>query len=499
MSTERVDRRQFVIGSRPYSGKIGNWTSIKINNKMYLSYERSLPLIEDYDSNGTAFYIMGIAVQTHPEKKEPKDEVKYGHERIEEIYSSWAGRWVFFTSTELHMDFSGLLGCYYAFIDGELWVSSSVRILSDLIGRNYEQDPLSNSRMNWYPPPVSANPLVKALLPSQIINLQEGKIKARQLFPSSKMQYSESEALDILEHSLLIGMKAVATKYNVWIPLSAGYDSRLLLAAAARSGIHTKTYTNRKTNRWPWFSRKFPSTSLVSHADMSLPPLIARACGFEHQWIPEKEVEWEKLWEFDSHTAKGILENDRVYYARGQWDWPQDNDAILLGQVMEIGTCFFHSLFKTPGVLPQIDEVVDFYNLKHHRHQEKGILEYIDWVNEYLKLFPEDIDWRDRFYLEQRLRGWLSPLQQGLDLVLGERIHLYNSQMFICALLCLPEKKRRRKNFVKELIDRMAPELNNIPYNPPDPFCYGLKKKIIKAMKMSPREYWSIIHRKMKR
>lgn len=69
MSTERVDRRQFVIGSRPYSGKIGNWTSIKINNKMYLSYERSLPLIEDYDSNGTAFYIMGIAVQTHPEKK----------------------------------------------------------------------------------------------------------------------------------------------------------------------------------------------------------------------------------------------------------------------------------------------------------------------------------------------------------------------------------------------------------------------------------------------
>lgn len=166
---------------------------------------------------------------------------------------------------------------------------------------------------------------------------------------------------------------------------------------------------------------------------------------------------------------------------------------------MEIGTCFFHSLFKTPGVLPQIDEVVDFYNLKHHRHQEKGILEYIDWVNEYLKLFPEDIDLRDRFYLEQRLRGWLSPLQQGLDLVLGERIHLYNSQMFICALLCLPEKKRRRKNFVKELIDRMAPELNNIPYNPPDPFCYGLKKKIIKAMKMSPREYWSIIHRKMKR
>ena len=68
----------------------------------------------------------------------------------------------------------------------------------------------------------------------------------------------------------------------------------------------------------------------------------------------------EKLWEFDSHTAKGI-ENDRVYYARGHGDWPQDNDAILLGHNGNWYLLFSLS-FQDTGVLPQIDEV-GFYNL----------------------------------------------------------------------------------------------------------------------------------------
>ena len=490
-------RRQFVISSRPFKDLDENWQTIKINEFLYLSYCPCLPIKLSYDKHGYPIIILGNAIQTDPNRGEPIDESKIYLNEIDKCYDTWAGRWIFIKHDELHMDFAGLLGCYYLKTETSILISNSVAILSAIIeDKNEYSNEILKSKMNWYPPPCSRNPSIKSLLPSQVLLLPSGKIRPRQLFPSVKIGYTIDQALDRIQKLLITGIQNIGkANKSIWIPLSAGYDSRLLLATAIKADIPIKTYTMKKKNSL--LKRGKLSTSLVSKADMELPPLIAEIADVEHKWIDIGNFSFERLRIFDEHTYKGTLENDRIYFARGQWDWTSDDDIILLGQVIEVGCCYYYNSFNASED-NIFREVANAFKLEGSSIQYQGIYEYCTWLRDYNNVYCDDIDWRDRFYLEQRLSGWLRANQQGLDLVKGETIHLYNSQEFICTLLSLPNEKRKNKEFIIDLINNMAPELNQIPYNPPNPLSYELKIILVKLTQNSIMDIVQSIYRRIK-
>lgn len=496
MGNTNLNRRQFVIGPRPIFNSELKWKHIKIDNYLYLSYCPTLPIISDYDERGNKVIIMGIALQTESSKREPIEIARRTLDEISNYYDTWAGRWNLIKNNELHMDFSGLLGCFYTTYNGEFWVSNSLSILSELItDSNIYTDELAEGPMNWYPSPNSKNPAIKSLLPSQVLLLQTKEIRTRQLFPKKKLKYSETEALDVIQNSLINALQKLSENgETIWIPLSAGYDSRLLLAAALKAGVNIKTYTMKKSLTT---SLGIPNTSLPSYADMTLPSKIAKLAEVEHKWIDIKEFSNEKLDLIDKHTYKSTLENDRIYFARGQWDWTTDQDIILLGQVLEVGSCQYYDLLKKSPDNETV-EIIEKFNLRIDSAKYEGILAYSKWVDYYNYVYSEQIDWRDRFYLEQRLSGWLRAGQQGLDLVKGERIHVYNTQRILCAALSLPHHKRKNKEFIKDLIKRMAPELNELPYNPPDPIIFKLRKNFMALSQKSNVEILQALRRRFR-
>ena len=73
--------------------------------------------------------------------------------------------------------------------------------------------------------------------------------------------------------------------------------------------------------------------------------------------------------------------------------------------------------------------------------------------------------------MEQRHGGWLSSIEQSLDLIDADRFHAGNSHYFYALVLQIPEQIRLSKQSSQqhELIRRMAPELHKYPINPPDP------------------------------
>lgn len=476
----QIHRRQFAIGPNPILVN-DRWKHIKISEKTFLSYDSALPIQQGFRPDGEPFFLLGIPVQSDPSRREPADEAEQCSGDISKIYDTWTGRWIYIGASELHMDYAGLLGCFYVFSNGALWISSSVAILSEIIMRNNTSlaSMATRSTLNWYPLPRARNPLIRSLLPSQVLKLPSGQLEPKQLFPSERFYDSELEAVDAVATFLTTAIQRLPVGRLIHVALSAGYDSRLLLAAAVNAGVEVKTYTMKKHNRFPLLAKGRASTSPVSRADMTLPPEIAALANVEHRWIKENDFSEQRLREFDLHTYKQTLENDRVYYARGQWKWPEDDSIILLGQLSGIGSCAFYRLFAMPGLHPSKICILKNLQINPPSIQAKAISEYIEWVGKYLEVFQETVDWRDRFYLEQRAAGWLSSLQQGLDLIRGERVHLLNSQRLACALLSLPEEKRQGKKFVRDLINRMAPDLNRIPYNPPDPFFYKVKRILV--------------------
>lgn len=267
-----IHRRQFVIG--PQKIKYSNrWRSIEISDGVYFSYCETLPVKKGYDKSGNIFLLIGIAVQVAPKRDTPIKELEFVIKTPEEVYDSWAGRWILIYNNEIHLDFSALLGSYYTFVNEDLWISSSVSILKDLAGNKARVEvDLSKYRMNWIPLPFSRLSNVRTLLPSQILKITTGNIRARQLFPDYLVNQSEKEAMDNLDSYLKTAILNISKlNKNIWIPLSAGYDSRLLLAAAISANVPIKTYTMKKKNTWAFFNKN-PQTSPVSKADMTIPP-----------------------------------------------------------------------------------------------------------------------------------------------------------------------------------------------------------------------------------
>jgi hypothetical protein len=433
------------------------------------------------DLDDASWHLLGLAAQTDPERPDPIEEIGVSRtHQVSDLYQRWAGRWVLIGNDELHMDASGLLGCLYGVADPasmtqrEIWISSSPALLAELARSdpwNSAIEQLNHGRMNWYPPPYTRYRSVRRLLPSQILALSTGDVRSRRLLPDTGLDGDDDAILDALQTSLLTALRRLAHRaQTVWVPLSAGYDSRLVLALALYAGIPVKTYTMRKVNAWHPSINGRPFTSYASNADMTLPPLLAREAGLEHCWIPKGPFNREALELYDYHTDGHTLENDRVYFAHGQWDWAERGDLILRGGAFEVGHCFYWKRFPDGlpiGSLPAPSSIIEAFGLKSESIHANGIRAWLNWASE---APPVAIDWRDRMYIEQRIAGWLSAFEQALDLTLAERFYVVNSARTFALLTALPEETRLRRAHHVDLIRRMAPSLLRVPFNPPDPF-----------------------------
>ena len=499
MKNLEIHRKQFLLGPKPYLPRPESWKSMKISESVHLSYHQDLQIQRGIDRDQKPVLLIGLAIQTDPDGMTPIEEAIDNSGTIRELYDTWAGRWVLIHNTVLHMDFSGLFGCFYCRLDDGLWISSSVALLSTLTQTPPPKEiDIADLDMNWYPPPSSRHPDIRSLIPSQTIDIESGEIIPRPMFTDVHMSLTEVEAKETLQNALLTGIKQVASMGNVHIALSSGYDSRLILAAAKAAEIPAKTYTMVKKNRWPFSLGDTPYTSLVNKGDMVLPELISNHVGIDHHWIEQGTYDPEKLRLFDQHTYRQTGENDRIYFSFGQWDWVAENDYVLLGQVAGMGACYYYKFFSEPGPVISKRLLLNHFGLDTNAWQRPAVEEYVDWAAHHNAVFNEKVDWRDRLYLEQRLGGWASALQQGMDLIPGHKVHLFNTQQFICALLCIPAEKRVHKQFVQELISQMAPHLNDFPYNPKDPMMYKIKKIMINMSRNTSGQNIRLIKRKIR-
>lgn len=469
---DRLHRRQFVIGPEPLLVD-ENWRSIQIGPSRHLSHCRTLPVVTGRSKDDGALYLLGNAVQTDRTKLSPIEQLSGAQEdALPGLYRDWCGRWVLVTQQSVHPDACALLGCYYRVLQGpgavESWVSSSAALLHALPDR--EQPPELGSRlthargMDWYPPPRSRYGGIHRLLPTQTLEFpDEGPavLVRRRLMTDDVAGAAYDDLLGFLEARLVGGMAAMAKQGGpFWLPLTAGYDSRLLLSLAARVDAPLITYSFEK-----------PS-NLISRADRTLPPQLAANTDSEHRVIPRREFSETRALAFDAHTAGHTVDIDREYLARGQWDQIPSEAVILRGGVFEVGRAYYHGKlpFDELGDLDQAyDRIAGAFGFESLHagsaaHSE-GLREWISWCNRE----PEPgIDWRDRFYLEQRVAGWLAPIEQALDLTAPERVHLANAAATITALVALPLETRRRTEHHVDLIRRSTPQLVKYPFNPPD-------------------------------
>lgn len=453
-----LHRRQFVIGSKPVKYR-ADWKTVELDTGCFLSHCPNLPVKSVTDADDVLWHLIGIAVQTEPHRPDPLDEIACTHTaEIPSCYHYWSGRWVLIGNGEVHLDATGLLGCYYLTNTSSAkrhtpWASSSPALLAEVAGdRVGWEDPHELCRgvgIEWFPLPRTRFASMAHLLPSQVLRLKDGAILKRGLFQNIHSRLSYEQILDKLEVSLLTFMHRIPIKgRTLWLALTGGFDSRLLLAVVSKSGIPVRTYT-----------QEYKEMVL---GDRLLPEKIAAIMGLEHVFVQTAKFDKQKASLYDAHTARSHAELNRDFWARNQWRFANTGDLILRALCFEVGRYRYRD--KLPDRdLPSPEKLLRAFGEPAVSTMKAGMAEWIDWV----KQTPhEGLAWQDRFHIEQRLAGWLSAGMQSWDMTQVEHLNPISSSNAFELLLKIPAKLRANGQHHIDLIRRMAPELLKVPINP---------------------------------
>jgi hypothetical protein len=463
----RPHRRQFVIGPEVFR-VYEDWHCRQFDARTWISYCPELRASWTTDADGTAWVILGVAVETLESLSEPLAEIAQTTSAdVPNFYASWAGRWVLIGNGQVHMDASGLLGCFYGTTrDGQVWVSSSPALLADIVSSKADSRQLYyQNGLSWFTPPLSRFVDISRLLPSQVIELKDGSIHPRPLLPPINPHLDYEEALELLSQSMMTVLRQLYQQESkVWLGLSAGVDSRLVLAMAYHGAVNITPFTR--------------IAARMSVADRILPATLADKLGYDHIFLHGRSCQANRKHLVTEHSAGHVSEGDALPFLQSVRD---SLEGISVGGwCFEVGKAMWRK--SLPDTIDDIEictqQIARLYKEPLNSSAIAGIRQWLEWV----KQTPQvHMDWRDRFYIEQRLAGWQSSKEQLYDLSNIQRIPIVNAARTYALMLSISENHRLNAKYQLDLISQAVPQLSCYPCNPSDKYFGKLRAIIIKS------------------
>ena len=462
-SAIRPHRRQFVLSDRPVLAG-ADWVAEEIAPGRVLSRcpERRMAAVRD--AEGGRWTLLGTALATEPGRADPPgDLAALPPGAVPAATHGWAGRWLLIGPRHVLTDAAALLGCFFGRADDGGLVVTSSPALGRVVGRAEPRAVedgrrlVHESGMSWFHPPRSRFAGLRRVLPSQALDLDAGEAVPRALMPSIDPEGGLEAAVEGVSARLSTALgrlsaRAVGEGAPIWLGLTAGGDSRVVLATAARAGAGLRPHT-RLTPR-------------MSIADRLLPPRLAAAAGYPHEFHRDRPAEGARLAMLEAHAAGSVSLGDAKPFVSGTRDGL--TGALVGGHVFEALTGSAHYR-RLPAAIPEGGEarraVLSLLYEPSDSGAGAGVSDWIDWAR---RTPIAHLDWRDRLYLESRSGGWLADKEQVFDMQTVERVPLANCAALTALTLGLPAALREAGAVQRALVERGAPALARWPVNPSD-------------------------------
>lgn len=409
------------------------------------------------DHSGVPWGVLGRPIDT-AELGDATDTIAaQATDGVVERTRDWCNRWALFNSDVLITDAQGSLPVFHA-RDGErVIVSNSVLLLARLTGAEPERARTLNRDVfpEWIPAPLTAHRGIRHLLPSSRLHWKDGSVTPWKRYRVTSV--TVSEGVDDWESRVRTAMTNTAAAFDrVLLGLSGGYDSRSILAASVATQTPLECVTLQHPQIFPY--------------DIDLPPELARRARRPHRFVAPGPFDETRYREFVDHSGGLVAVMDDLLYARGQYELaePGERAALMRCHGWEVGYAFYWRR------LPPWEELDTerFGKFISRRWKVFGtwremLSEELDlWFEHYLQCRTEDVDWRDAFFIDQRQCAWLGPVDEALSQLAIEIVQLGGCQALFDTHLSMPLAPRRHRVPTHQLIERLAPELSTIPYNP---------------------------------
>jgi len=374
------------------------------------------------------------------------------------------GRWALIAGNGedkfLFTDALGLRQVFYTdpHETGVLWAMSQPGIVAGMLGLQLDPQAVafmesqafrSHPEYRW---PGEASPFsgTRHLLPNHCLDLSTGN--SRRYWPAQPVVALEPEAAIERLSVLLPGMiRAAAQRFELALGLTAGLDSRLVLAAAREIRNHLSLVTVQQNKMQD------------DHQDLLVPARLLKGLGLPHKFIrvgAAMTAEFSRVFKRGVHLAHEHYGPDAeailMHFSRTK--------AILTGSGAEVGRCSFRKELPfsesrpvTPANLATLQRMgSEPFALHHFEH----------WLNDAAP--RHNVKLLDLFEWEQGHGNWLAMTQLEFDIAWREIITPYNCREVLTTLLGVDERYRSAPDYIlfKRFIAKLWPELLNEPINP---------------------------------
>jgi hypothetical protein len=454
MDLSKVNFKEQFCLSHDSKFPISGWQKKKINDK-YLHHDKSIPVLSIFDSvNREIGWLIGYAIDVEYNLIDDKLSIPFDVDqrtdnlKIEKLISELAGRFVAFfilsNFERVYTDPGGQLSVVYNKSNG-LIGSSPIIVGGDVDEKSevFQTIDIPNQD-NFYPFGLTALKRVYRILPNHYLDMKN--LTCKRFWPINSQLDVVIETNEInrkISEHIKGNISAVVKKHNPTMALTAGMDSRMLLAASIEFADFINFYTV-----------KIPDRS--ARLDCKVAIKLAKKKQLRHEVIKFKK------------PNKGDLLNwqIRVGYSMAGRTWLlattlgalKEEKVDLPGLCGEVG----RSYYWRSSDLTSNDINPETLLRRMHLPMSRVLL---DEAEKWLKNIPlyKNHEILDFLYIEQRLGCWAGPSSYGH--INRKPIVPMSDRKIFKLMLKLPPEYRFQQRMAKDIIKILSPDLHDIPFN----------------------------------
>lgn len=475
-------RRQFLLGPHAFAPN-QYWSCVQLPRDLRLSIHVDLPFTS-ISKEDVTLTLIGYAIDpNHPliTERDIASALISNASKVESVINSTAslvGRWVIIVQnqddTYLFTDPFGYRQAFYYSDGKQHWCASQpelirancrLRLNTDNRLISFLMHPEHARRESSWVGPKTIYENCFHLMPNHYLSFE--RMAQARFYPDKILDMkTTSDIVEIVCASLQGVMAGLTSRYNVVLALTAGWDSRVLLAASKD--------VSEKIEYFVYSPGAFRS----DHPDVWVPRSIAKklAINFVVRSSGNDLPGWFTSILSQNVTCAPVLPKTLHIYdklVRG------DDRININGNGSEICRNFFD---KFCDLDPRELSVAELTGRLFGKNTTPFVIQELnEWRSGLECSSVEGLNILDLLYWEQRLGNWgaLYPAQQ--DIAVDE-ISPFNCRLLIETLLSSPRQKRAAPDYpvYQELIRHMWPEALAFPINPPPKgdFVGALKQRI---------------------
>ena len=465
-------RRQFVLGPRA-APRAPGWRTTPVPTggprDLVLATHSDLGVAR-VDQDGVHVTLVGYALDPdHPERtdadlaREVARTAGHPGEAVR-LTARWGGRWALIVTRDgagvAFTDAAGMRQIFHAATAEGPWLASQPEALASALGlevsargRAFLASGYVAREPEWFwPNGSSPYDGVRRLLPNHWLTLPDARVE--RFWPREAIAPLPFDQAVTRGAALLRGTVAAAVRrFPLAVPITAGFDSRGLLAASREWAAQIYYYTMRY-DRYG-----------AGHYDLRIARRLARHLGIHHRVIrcpAVAEPHFAKLYAASVHPAPA----EPGAIADGLFaDYPDDRVCVV-GHAAEIARCgdYFRMEYypREPITAERVAHYTRMWDTPYAAE------EYAPWLAGAREVErATGVRILDLMHWEQWVGNWAADGEAQWDIVM-ERLPAYVNRELLTTLLAVDVARREKPEFelTRALIGRLWPDALGVPINP---------------------------------